>query len=120
MTCLLSWKWVLSYINPGPISRDRSQWLEKAPPRLWRLLAATFVVSIPNFWYIYAIVDLIKSHAPPGHAGWPVAVLCSAAFYRLLLVKSIRNGVKVWFLQLPVLILMALAILPVLKALGLQ
>ena len=36
---------------------------------LWRLLAATLVVSAPNLWYIYAILDRIQYHVPPGQIG---------------------------------------------------
>ena len=31
---------------------------------LWRILAATLVVSAPNLWYVFAIVDLIQSPHP--------------------------------------------------------
>jgi hypothetical protein len=42
----------------------------------------------------------------------------SALLYRVLLVKRFSTGEAVWFLQLPILILMAIVILSVLKALG--
>ena len=35
----------------------------------WRLLTATLVVSAPNLWYIYAILDRIQYHVPPGQIG---------------------------------------------------
>jgi len=99
--------------------RGMCRWLEKTTPRLWRVLAASLVVSIPNLWYVYAIVDLIQSHAPPGQTGWYIVVFLSAALYRVLLVKRLSTGVAVWFLHLPIWILMAIVLRPVLKALGL-
>jgi hypothetical protein len=44
----------------------------------------------------------------------------SALLYRVLLVKRFSSGLAVWFLQLPILILMAVVITPALKALGLN
>jgi hypothetical protein len=98
--------------------RGTCRWLKKTPPHLWRILAATLVVSAPNLWYVFAIVDLIQSHAPPGQTGWYIVMPLSALLYRVLLVKRFSTGVAVWFLQLPILILMAIVILSALKALG--
>lgn len=113
---------ISAVVAPGLAVAIRSicRWREKATPSLWRLLIATVVVSVPNLWYLYTIVDLIQSHARPGQTGWYVVACLSAVLYRVLLVKKFSTGLAVWFLQLPILILLALVIRPVLQALGLR
>jgi hypothetical protein len=95
------------------------RWIEKRTPAVWRLATAAILVGFPNVYFMCLIVELFRHSSGAGQTGWPIVMLGSGFLYWALIVKNFWNGLKVWFLQLPVFVLIALGLLPVLKSIGL-